>query len=67
MDADPNRLVPLDALTALAEEGVIGGVHPYFYVTTGTGTTVTHAERMGEEIAKALIADGVQAVLVTST
>jgi len=67
VDADPNRLVPLDALNALAEEGVIGGVHEYFYTTTGTGTTVTHAERMGEEIAKALISDGVHAVLVTST
>jgi len=67
VDADPNRLVPYDALAALAEEGVIGEAHGYFYTTTGTGTTVTHAERMGEEIAKALISDGVHAVLVTST
>lgn len=67
VDADPNRLVPIDALMALVEEGVIGGVHEYFYTTTGTGTTVTHAERMGDEIAKALMADGVHAVLVTST
>ncbi|MBU1492982.1 MAG: glycine/betaine/sarcosine/D-proline family reductase selenoprotein B [Actinobacteria bacterium] len=67
VDADPNRLVPLDALQALAAEGVIGKVHEFFYATTGTGTTVTHAERMGEEIAKALISDGVHAVLVTST
>jgi len=67
VDADPNRLVPFDALQALADEGVIGATHEYFYATTGTGTTVTHAERMGEEMAKALIADGVHAVLVTST
>jgi glycine reductase len=67
VDADPDRMVPLDALTALAAEGTIGAVHEFFYATTGTGTTVTHAERMGEEIAKQLISDGVHAVLVTST
>lgn len=67
VDADPNRMVPLDALKALAADGVIGGVHEYFYATTGTGTTVTHGERMGEEIAKQLISDGVHAVIVTST
>ncbi|OFW64886.1 MAG: hypothetical protein A2135_09375 [Actinobacteria bacterium RBG_16_67_15] len=67
VDADPDRMVPIDALRALAAEGVIGAVHEYFYVTTGTGTTVAHAERMGDEIAKQLIADGVQAVIATST
>lgn len=67
VDADPDRMVPLDALTALAAEGVIGGVHEYFYATSGTGTTVSHSERMGDEIAKQLISDGVHAVLVTST
>jgi glycine reductase len=67
VDADPNRIVPYDALESLAADGVIAEPHPWFYATTGTGTTVTHAERMGEEIAKALIADGVHAVLVTST
>jgi glycine reductase len=67
VDADPNRLVPLDALRALEADGVIGAVHEYFYATTGTGTTVSHAERMGDEIAKQLISDGVQAVILTST
>lgn len=67
VDADPDRMVPVDAVRALAAEGFIGGVHEWFYVTTGTGTTVAHAERMGEEIAKQLIADGVQAVIATST
>jgi glycine reductase len=67
VNEDPNRLVPLDAALALEEEGVIGSLHEYFYVTTGNGTTVTHAERMGTEIAKQLIADGVQAAILTST
>jgi glycine reductase len=67
VDADPNRMVPLDALTELQRQGVIGAVHEYFYATTGTGTTVTHGERMGDEIAKQLINEGVHAVIVTST
>jgi glycine reductase len=67
VDADPDRIVPLDALAALAADGVIGAIHPYFYVTTGTGTTVTNGERIGQEIAERLIADGVEAVIVTST
>lgn len=67
VDADPDRMVPVDAVRALAADGTIGKVHEWFYVTTGTGTTVTHAERMGEEIAKQLINEGVHAVIVTST
>jgi len=67
VDEDPNRLVPLDAAMALADAGAFGELHGYFYVTTGNGTTVTEAERMGQEIAEQLIADGVQAVILTST
>lgn len=67
VDADPDRMVPLDAARALEAEGVIGKLHDYFYVTTGTGTTVTNAERIGDEIAAQLINEGVHAVLVTST
>lgn len=67
VDADPNRLVPLDAARALEQEGVFGNLHKFFYVTSGNGTTVAHAERMGDEIAKQMISDGVQAVILTST
>lgn len=67
VDADPDRMVPIDAMRVLEAEGVIGRLHDHYYVTTGTGTTVTHAERMGEEIARELINEGVQAVIVTST
>lgn len=67
VDADHNRLVPIDALRSLAAEGVIGGLHSHVYVTTGTGTAVADAERMGGEMARALASDGVQAVIATST
>jgi betaine reductase len=67
VDADPDRMVPVDAARALVDDGVVGRLHDHFYVTTGTGTTVTHAERIGEEIAKQLVNEGVHAVIVTST
>jgi glycine reductase len=67
VNADPDRLVPLDAARALDAAGAIGKLHDYFYVTTGTGTTVPNAAAMGEEIARQLIADGVHAAIVTST
>lgn len=67
VNADPNRLVPLDAARALEEAGVIGKLHDYFYVTVGTGTTVPNATTMGEQIARQLISDGVHAAIVTGT
>lgn len=64
---DPNVVLPLDVLKEYAAEGKIGGVYPYFYATVGTGTTQAEATRMGQEIAKELIDDGIQAVILTST
>ncbi len=64
---DPNRLVPLDVVRALEEEGRIGRVHEWFYTTTGVDTQVAAAARFGQEIATELREAGVQAVLLTGT
>lgn len=66
-NADPDVVLPFDALKAYEKEGKIGGVYKYFYSTVGTGTTQAEAARMGREIAAELIADGVKAVILTST
>lgn len=66
-DADPNRIVPLDALRAYEKEGKIGKIHEYFYSTVGTGTTEAEAARMGREIVAYLQEAGVDAVIETST
>lgn len=66
-NADPDVIVPLDALRAYEQEGKIGGVYPYFYSTVGTGTTQGEAARMGQEIAGELVKAGVDAVILTST
>lgn len=65
--ADPHRLIPLDGMRALAEDGEIKGVFPYFYTTCGVGTNVESSKQMGRDIAEDLRKAGVQAAILTST
>lgn len=64
---DPDRVLPVDVLRDLEKEGVIGELHRYFYTTVGNGTSVANSKAFAAEFAKELIADGVQAVILTST
>ena len=48
-------------------KGVIGELHKYFYTTVGNGTSVANSKKYAAEIAKELLADGVNAVILTST
>ena len=66
-NADPNITLPLDALRAYEKEGKIGSIHDYYYATVGTGTAEGEAARMALEIIEYLKADGVDAVILTST
>jgi betaine reductase len=66
-NADPNRVLPLDALRALEKAGRIGRLHDTYYATVGNATSVRRAVRFGEEIAAELVNVGVQAVVFTST
>jgi glycine reductase len=64
---DPNRVLPVDAMRELANEGVIGRFHETYYSTVGNGTSVDNASRYGSEIAQKLKDHNVDAVIVTST
>ncbi len=64
---DPNRVLPVDVLRDMEKEGLIGKLHRYYYTTVGNGTAVANAKKYAEAIGKELIADGVQAVILTST
>jgi glycine reductase len=66
-NANPNRVLPLDAVRELEEQGAIGSLHNYYYATVGNATSVDNARGFGQEIAGILIRDGVQAVILTST
>jgi len=64
---DPNRVLPLDVVRAMIKEGKIGSLHRYHYATVGNGTSVANAKAYAAAISKDLVADGVQAVILTST
>jgi glycine reductase len=64
---DPNRLVPVDAMRKLVKEGVVGALDDVFYSTAGVMTPMDKCKIFGEGIAKALIADGCDAAIETST
>jgi betaine reductase len=66
-NADPNRLVPLDAVRDLEVAGRIGSLHDRFYTTSGVDTPVATAAKFGREIAEELREAGVQAVILTGT
>ena len=64
---DADRVLPVDVLRQMEKEGKIGSLHNKFYTTVGNGTAVASSKKFGAEIAQKLVADGVQAVVLTST
>ena len=64
--ADPDRVVPLDALRAIEKEGGIGSLYNHYYATVGNTTAVSNAKKYGEAIADDMLKNGVQAAILTS-
>lgn len=66
-NSDPDRVIPVDILREMEKSGEIGSLHRYFYSTVGNGTAVASSKKFAAEIAKELVADKVDAVILTST
>ena len=66
-DRDADCVLPVDVLRDMEKEGVFKKLHNKFYSTVGNGTAVASSKRFGAEIADKLVADGVTAVILTST
>lgn len=64
---DSDRVIPVDVLRDMEREGVIGELHHLFYTTTGNGTAVASSKAFAAEFSQKLKADGVDAVILTST
>jgi glycine reductase len=64
---DPNRVLPVDVLKDMEKEGKIGKLYKNYYTTVGNGTSVANAKGFAEQFSQTLIADGVTAVILTST
>ena len=67
INADPNRVLPLDALVELQREGVFGELHPVFYSTVGNMASMEASLEHGREIARALCATDVDGVIFAAT
>jgi len=67
VEQDPDRLVPVDALRDLEKSGVVGKLHGEFISTSGLVNPLANSRRLGREIAEKLKAEGVTAVILTST
>jgi glycine reductase len=66
-NADPHRILPLDAARQLEKEGAIGRLHAEYLVTAGNGTSVANARRFGVEWAADLRHSGARAAILTAT
>lgn len=62
-----DRVLPVDVMREFEKEGIIGELHNKFYTTVGNGTAVASSKKFAEEYAQKLKADGVDAVIMTST
>jgi glycine reductase len=64
---DPHRLVPLDVMRELEQQGIIGKLHESIHATGGAHAAVENATRIGQSIADRLKSAGVTGVILTST
>ena len=67
VNEDPNRLVPVDVMREIEQEGMIARLHPYIYTTTGVATFIENSKKIGRDMARALKEAEVSGVILTST
>lgn len=65
--ADPNRMVPVDAVRELVQRGEIGELLADYYVTCGNHGVLSQMAQHAREIAADLLAQGVGAALLVAT
>lgn len=64
---NPNRLLPIDVLRTLEQEGEIGKLHDKFISTTGVMAPITASKKMGDDIANYIIEHEIDAAIIVST
>lgn len=62
-NADPDRVMPVDAVRHFESTGYIGKMFETFYSTCGNGTPIEMCKKFGAEIAQELLKAGVDGVL----
>src|SRR5439155_7983111 len=64
---DPNRVLPIDVLRELENEGAIGRLLEDYWVFVGSGASTTNARRFAMEMARDIVANSVEGVIFTAT
>ena len=64
---DADRVLPVDVLREMEKKVKLEKLYDKFYTTVGNGTAVASAKAFAEEFARKMKADGVDAVILTST
>jgi betaine reductase len=67
VNEDPNRLLPVDVLLEMEQEGLFGTLLPVYFVTTGLAMPMANAKKIGAAIAAELKALNVSGVILTGT
>lgn len=64
---NPNYVLPLDVLRQIEGQGDVKSLYPWFFSTSGVGTAVLDARRMGEQMGSELRAARVDGALLVAT
>jgi betaine reductase len=67
VNADPNRMVPLDGLRALEAERAFGKLEDDFFVTVGCGMPIATATAIGQSMAAEMKSKGIDGIIITAT
>ncbi|MEL7567906.1 MAG: glycine/betaine/sarcosine/D-proline family reductase selenoprotein B [Dehalobacterium sp.] len=67
VDKDPDRVLPLDALSYFVQNNEVGQVGENIYVTCGSMGHVSTMEEIGKAIAEHLLKEEVDGVILTAT
>lgn len=67
VNENPNYVLPLNIVRDLEEQRAFKGLHPMFLTTSGVGTSVADAKRIGEGMAEELKGAGVDGCLLVAT
>lgn len=64
--ADPDRVLPVDAMKLLEKEHAFGELYDHYFATVGNATAVANAKKFAIEVAQRMKLLGIQAAILTS-
>lgn len=66
-NADPNRMVPVDALRALEADGAFAELYDAFFSTVGCGMPIATGTEIGRAMANRMKEEGIEGIIITAT